>query len=172
MKLIQTISVSTSTAASIEFTSIPQTYTDLYLCLSGRSNVDSVELRIQFNGDTTSNYSGRLLFGNGSSASTQSSSTTYLDPMGSNFSSSSANVFSNTSIYVPNYTGSTKKSVEVNGSIENNATEAYNAIFAGLWNGTAAITSVKLLAQGGSWVQYSSASLYGILKGSGGATVS
>lgn len=169
-KLIQTITVG-STAANIEFTSIPQTYTDLYLLVSGRSNVDSVELRIQFNSDTGSNYNGRLLFGSGSSAATQSASGTYLAPMGSGFSSSTSNTFSNTLIYIPNYTISTGKSVQVDASIENNATEGYNAIFTGYWSGTA-ITSIKLLAQGGSFVQYSSASLYGILKGSGGATVS
>jgi hypothetical protein len=56
--------------ASVTFSSIPQTYTDLVLVFAGSSaslGTDSID--IQFNGDTTTNYSNTFLSGNGSSAS-------------------------------------------------------------------------------------------------------
>jgi hypothetical protein len=85
-----------------------------------------------------------------------------------------SNTFSSTQVYIPNYAGSTNKSVSIDHVTENNATNAYfSGIVAGLWSNTAAITSVKILDQdGGSLVAGSTASIYGILKGSGGATVS
>jgi hypothetical protein len=76
-------------------------------------------------------------------------------------------------IYIPNYTGSTAKSVSVDGVMENNATYAAAGIIAGLWNDTAAVTSVSISSEVATLVQYSSATLYGILKGtSNGVTVS
>lgn len=172
MTLISTVTVGSGGAASIDFTSIAATYTDLYLLVSGRTTAASIEMRIQFNGDTASNYSVRRLYGDGSSAASNSTSTTYLAPYAINPSDSSSNVFGNASVYIPNYAGSTAKSVSIDGVAENNATAGYQAINAGLWTGTAAITSIKLIGQTGNWVEYSTASLYGILKGSGGASVS
>jgi hypothetical protein len=53
-------------------------------------------------------------------------------------------------------------------STENNAAAAINAIVAGLWNSTDAMTSLSLVAEVGNFAQYSSATLFGILKGSDG----
>jgi hypothetical protein len=56
--------------ASVTFSSIPQTYTDLVLVFAGSSaslSTDSID--IQFNGDTATNYSTTFLSGNGTSAS-------------------------------------------------------------------------------------------------------
>ena len=75
------------------------------------------------------------------------------------------NTFSNGEMYVPNYAGSTQKSASLDSVAENNASTAYMAMQAGLWTGTAAITSIALTpdtSTSPSFSQYSTATLYGI----------
>ena len=158
-KLIETITVGSGGAANIEFTSIPQTYTDLVLLCSLDNSNSSVVADIRFNGLST-NLSSRLLTGNGSAAS--STTSTALRSYGTNPSDYTASVFGNMTIYIPNYSGSTNKSVSMDYVTENNTTEAYSGFTAGLWSSTAAITQITLILSGGNAVQYSSASLYGI----------
>lgn len=161
--LIQTVTVTASGgAANIEFTSIPQTYKDLLFVVSGRATTDNPTLYTYFNNDTTaSNYVFRAINGDGATAS--ASGTTQAWFMRVTPSSATASSFSNGTMYIPNYTGSTIKSVGVNSVTENNATTAYTQFNAGLWSGTAAITSIKLDPFGTDFAQYSSASLYGII---------
>ena len=157
--LIATTTVGSGGAASIDFTGIPQTHTDLLIVVSGRCTGSGSGINITFNGNT-SNYSNRTLQGNGAAVSTYG---TYNRNAGFvNFASETASVFGSSAIYIPNYAGSTNKSYSVDGVAENNATTAYSGLIAGLWSNTSAITSVSLSAMDGNLVQHSSASLYGI----------
>jgi hypothetical protein len=161
-----TVTVGASPQASIEFTSIPATYTDLFVVLSGRGNnaAVNVSLQMQFNNDTASNYNYKAIQGAGSGSPNSFGSTgtnIFCSSMPS--ANSTSSTFGNVGIYIPNYAGSTQKSVSIDSVGENNATEAYANIVAGLWTGTAAITSIKFtLYSSNSFVQYSTASLYGI----------
>jgi len=172
MTLISTVTVGAGGIASLDLQSIPQTYTDLYLVISARTAYSGTDqnMLVIFNNDTGNNYSRRVLSGNGSSAS----SVTGTDGVViiTNAATSTANTFSSASVYIPNYTGSTYKSASADAINENNATTAYQTISATVWNNTAAINRVTVSGLGQTIVQYSTASLYGILKGSGGATVS
>lgn len=171
-QLISTTTVGSGGAASIDFTSIPGTYTDLFILLSTRDTQTGdgagQYYKIKFNGGSTV-ATTRYLQGNGGSASSGT-----LNELGgiSDHASSTANTFANNSIYIPNYAGSTAKSFSVDSVTEQNATSAYQTLIAGLWNVTSAITSISLVPATGNFVQYSTASLYGIKSGSGGATVS
>jgi hypothetical protein len=157
--LIATTMVGSGGASTIVFSSIPQTYTDLLVVVSGRTTGTGSGLNITFNGNT-SNYSNRTLQGNGAAASSYG---TYNRNAGFlNMSTETASVFGSSAIYIPNYAGSTNKSYLADGVAENNATTAYSGLIAGLWSDTAAITSVLVSPMDGSFVQYSSASLYGI----------
>ena len=168
MKLIETKTLGTA-AASIEFTSIPQTFTDLMAVYSLRLDVDSATLNIRFNGDTGNNFAVRRLFGDGSTATSDSSSTSSLATTANGFSAATANTFANSSIYIPNYTATTAKSVSIDAVSENNATLSFQAIHAGVWSDTAAITSILFTRlAGGNLVSGSTISLYGITKGSDG----
>ena len=163
-------------ATDIQFNSISGSYTDLALLCSLRTNRGDVWdwLKVNFNSNTL-NYSARLLYGSGSSAqSVNNGITTYLQAALINGNSATSNTFDNVLIYIPNYSGSTAKSVSIDSVTENNATTAFQLIGAGLWNDNAAITSITLDQEiGTSFNQYSSATLFGILKGSsGGVTVS
>jgi hypothetical protein len=165
-----------SAQSSIEFTSIPQTFTDLVILTSFRSaGTNANDSYIQFNGDTGSNYSFRRLYGEGSGSGqtdTVSGAATagrVSRVVGSSYTS---NTFSNSTIYIPNYRIATAKSLTVDTVEENNATLAYQMIYATRWSGTAAITSLKLQILGGdNFAQYSSATLYGITAGSSGGVV-
>lgn len=173
MTLISTVTVGSGGAASIDFNSIAGTFTDLCILVSARSNrsgVNNDNVGIKFNGVTT-NQIARKLWGTGSSVGSDTDSVIFANATGN---AATASTFGNGSFYIPNYAGSTNKSVSIDTTSENNATGLFMFLQAGLWSSTAAITSISLYpaAGGTSWDQYSTASLYGILKGSGGATVS
>ena len=163
---IATVSLG-SAAATISFTSIPSTYTDLIVMGSLRNsavdtNTDSV---LTFN-SSTSGYSARRLAGTGSAAesSTQGATNGYYWALTGEGTSWTANTFSNGSIYIPNYTSSNNKSISTDAVAENNGTAASAQLVAGLWSNSAAITSITLTSGAGNFVQYSTATLYGISK--------
>ncbi len=158
--LISSVTVGSGGAANIEFTSIPSTYTDLLVEWSGRTtqNATSTNAEISFN-SSTANFTGIYLEGNGSSVGTGS----YGRFIGvDNGSTSTSNTFSNNAVYIPNYTSSNNKSFSADSAQERNATAAQLTFNAGLWSQTAAITSITITPASGSYVQYSTAYLYGI----------
>jgi hypothetical protein len=168
MQVIQHQELS-SAQASITFSSIPQTYTDLLIVTSLRDTGSTngwTNAYIKPNGLTT-NLTTRVLYGFGSTVGSFSDTFIYHETVGGG---STANTFSNSRIYIANYTASAAKSISVDTSTENNQTNSINAIVAGLWNSTDAITSLTLTAEVGNFAQYSSATLYGVLKGSDGVT--
>jgi hypothetical protein len=167
MTLIETKTLGAA-ASSIEFTSIPQDGTDLLLLVSPSNSTDLVETRLRFNSDTGSNYTTRRLYGSGSSVARDTSSTTYLPFLLGNATSFTANTFGNGAITIPNYRGSTAKSVSADTVSENNGTESYQNITAGLWNSTAAITSILILPPSGNLLANTTASLYKVTNGSDG----
>jgi hypothetical protein len=161
---IQTIELSSS-SSSITFNSIPQTYSDLYLVFSMRTDASSTNADIGLNG-SYSDFSVRSLFGSGSGVTSE----TTVRIVGA---ITNQTPFTNGSVYIPNYTSSVAKSISIDTVSENNGTTAYQTIWAGLWNPATntAITSLSLREDGGGNIlQYSSASLYGIKRGSDGKT--
>jgi len=164
---IATTTVGSGGAANIEFTSIPGTYTDLYILYSLRSNNASVFDNIIFTvNNSTSTYNERLLYGDGSSAASAipgGGRTSNIQFLYTNGANATSNTFANGSIYIPNYAGSTYKSISFDSVTENNATSAIAALNAGIWSTTSAITSIKLTGNNSTnFVQYSTATLYGI----------
>lgn len=160
-KLIATTTVSTATAASMEFTSIPATFDDLEVLWTMRGTGGSaVATNISLNGLTT-NFSARYLYGDGSSASSGTLARYIGSCPGTN---ATASTFANSKIYLPNYAGSTNKSYSVDGVDENNGVGANMNLIAGLWSNTAAITSITITPASGSLAQHSTAYLYGIKK--------
>ena len=164
-ELIASSTVGAGGAASIDFTSIPSTYTDLCIKLSGRFDQSSDNAAyIRFNGDTGANYSYRYLYGSGAAAGSASASGDTRANAGIAVASSyTASTFSNSEIYVPNYANSSyAKSFSADNVQENNASTAYSTLVAGLWSSTNAINAIKLFPSSGNFVQYSTAYLYGV----------
>jgi len=160
MTLIASYTAS-GTVSSVTLSSIPSTFTDIIIEYSGRTNGGTTgnDLLISLNG-STSNFTHRRLQGSGSTVASYNGSTgnAGID----NGTTSSANTFSNTSIYIPNYAGSNYKSISSDSVTENNGAEAYAFLGAVLWSNTAAITSVTLTPYAGSILQYSTIYLYGV----------
>jgi hypothetical protein len=159
----------TSAAASITFSSIPQTFTDLYLVISGRSTGTNYAINATING-STSNYSYRALEGSGSSTTSFTNANGPVRFIGSqSFDGNTSNTFGSSTIYIPNYRSSVAKSISIDTVTENNATQAFQDILAALWNDTAAITEISLAPNvSGNFATGSSATLYGILAGTDG----
>jgi len=164
-KLIQNQTL-TGTQATVTFSSIPQTYTDLVLLVSGRTDRASVldDCKITLNGVTT-NMTLRAISGTGATVGSASDTLIYASINGNN---ATASAFGLASFYFTNYTSTTvAKVVSAEGISETNGTTAYQYINSGLWNpGTqAAITSISCTSyNAANFLQYSSFSLYGIVK--------
>jgi hypothetical protein len=152
----------TSDQASVTFLSINQTYTDLVLKSSARSNKAGQVyeiIRLNFNGVTT-NQASRWIEGSGSGISTSTS--TRIDSFSTGDGATSS-TFSNTEFYIPNYTSGNYKSISSDGINESNGTFALAGLFASLWSSTSAITQIEIKPNDGSaWLSGSSFYLYGI----------
>jgi hypothetical protein len=157
---ITTVTVGAGGAASIDFTSIPDTFTDLVVKWSTRNN-SGRQVTFKLNNATT-NQTYRIIYGDGSGVATESGTRIFGY---SNGSGTTANTFCNGEAYIPNYAGSNNKSISIDSVEENNATGAYMVLSANLWSSSSAINQVTVIPHDGtSFNQYSTATLYGIKK--------
>jgi hypothetical protein len=172
--LLETIEL-TQSAASVTFDNIPQSgYTDLKIVASMRvtdggegANPPISRCEMTFNGNGT-NYSVKMLYGlpnqspSAESASGDNATRNFYSGAATS-SNATANTFSSAEYYIPNFTSSNFKSFSIDNVIENNATASELDLTAGIWNNTAAITSVKLNPRNdGSFAANSTFSLYGV----------
>jgi hypothetical protein len=157
----------TTNSATITFSSLPSTYTDLIIVFNARSatvgsSTGTDGLELQFNSDTGANYSYTQMYGNGSSGvSSRSTGTTSAAigniPIASNTTSPGYEIATGN---IMNYANSTTyKTVLGRGG----PSGSYTIGRVGLWRNTAAITSVTgMINGGGSFLAGSTATLYGI----------
>jgi hypothetical protein len=148
-----------SAAASITFSSIAASWTDLRLVVVTTATTAAPDIQIQFNGVTTNTYSRTSLIGTGASAiSNAASSQTYilLDYSGISTTLPSLYEMDFFSYASSNYkTMLCKTSEDHNGSGDTCTT-------VGLWRSTAAITSIYLFLSGYNFAIGTTATLYGI----------
>lgn len=165
MKYISEVSVGSGGSSAIAFSSIPQTYTDLRLVLSLRSNRTSAGDYglVSFN-SATANSALQLWNSGNAFYDTTTTNTVMVTPD----SSSVSGAFSNVEIYVTNYTSSTAKLARVDAVAEDTIAGAQGVSMGMLlWSSgsaaTGGITSISIAPRFGSlWLQYSYATLYGI----------
>lgn len=142
-------------AGTITFSTIPATYTDLVIVLTGtQSSEDTIGIR--FNSDTGANYSATRVSGNGSAAS----STRWTNTTSAYFAVRYTTE-NNAIIQIQNYSNTTTNKTFL--SRANNAGNIVNA-WVGLWRNTAAINSLSLASFNGStnFDSGTTATLYGI----------
>ena len=160
--------VLSSSAASVTFSAIPSTYTDLVLRVSTRSNASNVNsyLFVNFNGVSGTSYSETYLLGVTTATSARNSSASTVYGVLANGASTTTNTFSSTEIYIPDYTGTTNKPLSAFSVIENNSsTDGQIAADAILFQSSSAITSIAFTQNASaSFVSGSSFYLYGISK--------
>ena len=147
-----------SAAASITFSSIASSWTDLRVVLVSQAASQDNSV-IQFNNDTGTNYSWTQLYGDGGSASSANNTGDTKILLGvyttsPRFGLSTADIFS--------YAGSTYKTVLATASGDENGSGIIRRNV-GLWRSTLVITSIKLLNGGGAnFATGTTATLYGI----------
>jgi hypothetical protein len=157
-----------SSAASVTFSSIPTTYTDLVVKASARGDVAAVlgAMKINFNSDTATNYSYTQLLGNSSAAtSTHATSATADTIINIDDASATTSTFGSFEIYIPSYNSTAAKPYFDIDVTENNLGTAGAADIqanAHLYRGTSGITSIVLTPSSGNFVTNSSFYLYGI----------
>ena len=152
-----------SAAASITFSSIPGTYTDLRLVLTGTCSAAGDYMAIQYNADTATNYSLTVLSGYGTGV--QSTNTTSAVSIQTSWNgASSTTIPAMKSIDILSYAGSTNKTCLITASTDQNGTAGGAVeLTVGLWRSTAAITSIKLFWIGSSnFATGTIATLFGI----------
>lgn len=151
---------------------IPASYDHLYLTISARGDLAGsnyyVYLDVQFNGDTGTNYGSSVLWtGDTSPGAGEETGASGMDRLILiNSDATLADSFGTASIWVPNYANTTDwKTALGQFFIENNTTtnsEWLQGLGVGLWESTAAITSITIDPKNDGLMQYSSFTLYGI----------
>ena len=149
-----------SASATITFSSIPATYTDLRLVIIPLANSSPDDFYLRFNSDSATNYSITTLYGSGSAAASNraTNATGILMTRGTQTQLSTptlrtADIFS--------YAGSTYKTVLTTESSDLNGSGT-TVVNVGLWRSTSAITTITLNRVGDSFAAGTTATIYGI----------
>jgi len=159
----------TSNEASIVFSNIPQTFTDLVLFVSARTNRASTNdyLNLTLNGSVATELR-RTLWGYGSSTATVTLDESYL---ATNSTNARANTLSNALIHFPNYKLFGKKLAILENAYDGGSPDTGVQAAAVQFALSSPITSITLTPRFGSLIlANSSATLYGITAGSDGIT--
>lgn len=153
-----------SPQSSITFSSIPQSYTDLIIKCSVRSNRSASEdgLGISLN-SLSSGYLYKVMTGNGSSLSGLSTPYEQIWTTRVNASTNTSGVFTSVDVHLPNYTGSNAKVYHLDSASENNSSEAHITASVILQSSTSAVTSLIIQTINGSISPGSTFTLYGVL---------
>lgn len=147
-----------SNVSFVEFTSIPQTYTDLILEINVISTSTAGNyIYLQYNGDTGSNYSTTIMSGTGSSfPSTRFANRTNFNI---DYFATPNTEIGTRSVQIMNYSNTTtNKTGLVRADRAGGGTDA----MVGLWRSTAAITSIKVTHDTAQFAPGTTFSLYGI----------
>lgn len=154
---IATTTLTVSAAGSINFSSIPNTYTDLKLVIAGSLRDYADNILMTFNGNNSSLYSQLYLEGSGSSAYAGRTTgvRTYI-PGNSAFYTTPFLA----TVEFFNYTGATNKAFLINTSADRNGAGTISRE-AGLFRSTSTISSISLSC-GGIFAIGTQATLYGI----------
>lgn len=156
--------VLSTSAATITFSGISGSYTDLRLVLQGTTNAAGNQFELTFNGVTTgTTYSYTYMYGSaatGTAVSGRSSSNSKI-LLDQSVQQTSAPFLITADIF--GYTGSIYKSVLATSNEANTVMASYVNLVTGLWRNTAAITSLRLNAAGGNFTAGTVATIYGIL---------
>lgn len=149
-----------SAAATVTFSSIPGTYTDLVLVMSATGSSSGLDIRVQVNSDTASNYSITRLLGYTTATSNRASNATYwqlTNSVGIGTTEPTAHI-----LQFMNYSNATtNKTVLVRyNQFQSTFTEV--AAEVGLWRSTSAINTITFSLSSSTYATGSTFTLYGI----------
>lgn len=143
-----------SSQATVTFSSISQAYRDLVLIVRSTSTSASGGF-FRFNSDSGSNYSSVWAYGNGGSAGSSSQTTTAINIQGAYGGTTAIDIWN-----VMDYSATDKHKTVLNRMDSPQELGAW--MQAGRWANTAAVTTITITANAGSWASGSSFAIYGI----------
>jgi hypothetical protein len=146
---------------------IPSTYRDLEVVVSGRSNSGSsaaVNLLMQLNGDTGSNYDYEYTQANGTTTSSgQSIATTNLSVGLLSGNTAAAGLSGGDRIRIHDYASTTfYKTTSSQGGGDGGTGVFYNGTYAGNWKNTSAVTTLTVWPSSGGFMDGSKVTVYGV----------
>jgi hypothetical protein len=143
-----------ATASEIVFSGLPQTFRDLIVVLNGTGTVSDNQ-RARFNGDTSSIYTTVFARGNGSSATSGTSSDTQFT-----FGEIDNSVVCTNIMQVMDYAQTNKHKTVLQRS---NDTTNSVFMFAGRYASTNAVTSISLYPASGSYNSGTTFTVFGVI---------
>lgn len=166
---IQTVTATSGAQTYLEFTSIPQTYTDLYVYYASRTstntNYDSGIISLIVNGNTSAKFQMIESYGSVTDTARYTPYTPFSLGIGGGGSTELSGVYSVGYCYLLNYsTTGIKLAFSHGGFITTTAGRMYHASQGGQVDSanTNAITSISIQRNSSQHAQYSTATLYGI----------
>lgn len=152
---ISTQTLANSTTATVTFSSIPATYTDLVLVFNGARTTGAADIFLRFNGDTATNYSRTYVSGNGTSAaSARGSNETAFNGGGYVQTVVGSSIFQ-----IFNYANTTTFKTVL---ARTNYTDVSVSAYVGLWRATPAAINTILVGTSNFFTSGSTFTLYGI----------
>ena len=163
---ISTVTVGAGGSATVTFSSIPSTYQHLQVRALARCATATVvrNITLRINSDTGANYTTHYLYGDGASAlATADISAAYMYAGIAAGASANASVFGANVMDILDYANTSKNTTLRNlRGVDNNGSGTVYLV-SGLWNNTAAVSTLTLAVEGGAnFSEYSSFALYGI----------
>lgn len=165
--LLETTLISADTA-SVTFSSLgsyASTYKHFQIRATMRANGTTLTFfRLRLNGDTGTNYASHRLLGNGSAVTSSASTSSIAMFLGNRLpGDSTANSFTTSVIDILDFGSSSKNTTVRNLSGFSDGVNGHNIVLSsGLWNNTAAVTSIEVSSASDSFVSGSRFSLYGV----------
>lgn len=156
---IATTIVGAGGAATVTFSSIPNTYTHLQIrgIAKDTGTGQASTIRMKYNSDSGNNYTEHAIYGSGSVVAVEASASIAYNY----FYTGSAQIGSFV-VDVLDYKNTNKfKTTKILTGSDRNGSDGLIGLFSGLWQNTNAITQIDITSSG-TFAQYSSFALYGI----------
>lgn len=163
--LIASNTVSGSTTTQVVFSNIPQTYTDLVVRFSARTDrTGFIFDDIKFTMPSASSNSWQLIEGQGTAVSVTTNAANSWIQSAADTASATGNVFSNVEAYLSDYTATGQRNTNIQVAHENNTSSARRSHIAHLSNASAtSVTEITFSPNNGTnFIAGSSFYLYGI----------
>ena len=151
-----------SSSATVTFSSIPSTYTDLFIYYQFGATSSANNIGIRFNGDTGSNYSTTAFFSYNTSRSAGSYYLTH-GYVGNIALGGPITLEGNGYVDINDYANTTTyKTCQSRYAYSIGATTSETNAIVNMWRSTSAISSITLFSYNASYLIGSTFSLYGI----------
>lgn len=167
MDALATVTVGSTSVASISFAGIPQGYKHLQIRYIARwtgTSINYAQPNIRFNADSTASYSTHSIYGTGSSTGAGGASSITEGYLGWIPDSNYANTFGVGIVDILDYSNTSKfKTVRTLGGYSRNFNASANeliGLISSSWQKTNAVTQIDIA--GNTFAEYSSFTLYGV----------